>query len=176
MEAKSRFIQQTSHLQLLTPEPLLIPACRGGIQASFPYMEDVFTGYMDTLLKNKIFAKEQPQTKETPVIVYEICNDRDLNDVYRSLKIPYELLSFESQEQVKMFAIEHSMWLADNNARTFFLCSEIDVVNKKDFSSFSVSVDHQGDLKLDRHKHDHRPWLAKRKHRFVFPSKGLLVP
>jgi hypothetical protein len=177
METKSLFIQQTPHLQLVTPEPLLIPACRGGVQASFAYMKDVFTGYMNHILKDQRFAKQQPPTKKTPAVVYEMyCNDRDLNDIYKSFGLHYELLSFESEEQIKMFVMRYRQWLATNNARTFFLCSEMGPLNKKELSPVSVSIDHRGYLKLYRHKNDNRVWSAKRKHRFVFPVSSLLIP
>lgn len=177
METESQFIPQNRCLKLLTEEPLILSACPGGLEDSLPYMEDVFTGHMDSNLRNRRFAKIQPQTEEVLVTVYEMYADyHSLDDVYNSFSPwVWELLSFESQGQIRMFVKEHPVCLADKNARTFFLCSEIGFMYRREFFSFSVSVDHMGCFKIDKHKHDNRPWSGKRKHRFVFPAKGTLV-
>jgi len=74
-----------------------------------------------------------------------------------------------------MFVTIYRQWLATNNARTFFLYSEMGPLNEKELSPVSVSIDHRGCLKLHRHKNDNRVWSAKRKHRFVFPVSSLLI-
>jgi len=165
--------RETSHLRLITPEPLIISACAGG-PTSLANTKKTFTGYVDSRFKDWKLDTEQPSTQATSVLVYKLHKDGTFMDVYSSFNVNKAALAFGSQEQVEKFAIEHRALLRTDGYVTFFLFTE-EVNDKKKFFVALVSFDSGGRLWVDVSRlSSGGVWGAGGQHRFVVPATGPL--
>ena len=99
METQSQLIQQTSHLRLISGDHnLIISACAGGPNTSLAHAGKIFTGYVDNNFKIWKLDTEQPETKATPVLVYELHKNGTFLDIFGSFNTEKKALAFGSQE------------------------------------------------------------------------------
>jgi hypothetical protein len=139
------FIKETSHLRLiLEDQNLVIPACAGGPRTSlysYAYARKTFASFVNSNYdcKTKNFDIEQPSTKATPVLVYELHKSNARGEgIYNSFNVNLKALAFKSQKQIKKFAKKYrSLLPTRESGYTSFLFTEI-VDGKEEFFVASV--------------------------------------
>ncbi|MCF7831909.1 MAG: hypothetical protein K9M36_03430 [Candidatus Pacebacteria bacterium] len=177
MEAHLSSITQVSYARLLTPEPLVVIPCVGGKDSSLAYANDVFA-CIDSSFIDWNLNIDQPATEMTQVSVFEIRNVKEHlgQTILYFFKGNEESVAFESQKQIKQFAIDYPGWLCNKPGGTFFLFvnkvkakNTVYLVNIKINTDGSLEVSLPTPLKVFL-------WNASESYRFVFQAKGLLVP
>jgi hypothetical protein len=169
---------ETSYLRLLTPKPLIIPACAGGPRASLIYaptrIPRMFLWKDGRGFKHWKLDTEQPATEATPVLVYELHKDGRLVDIFSSFNVDKKALAFKSQEQIENFPLTPGSGLGDCGA--YFLFTE-KINGQEEFFVAEIFHGYYGILKLNVISFlNDFVFREFYKYRFVFPVNGFLIP